>query len=104
MAEKKRNLDDRPAQDRVARVRLLPGAGTVTINKRTLEDYFPRDTSRMRIMEPFEITETNGQYDMIVSVHGGGILGAGRRGAPRHFARAGEVSETLRPALRKAGC
>ena len=57
----------------VARVRMLPGSGTITVNERTLEDYFPRPTSRMRIMEPFEATETVGQYDVLVSVEGGGI-------------------------------
>ncbi len=45
----------------VARVRMLPGSGTITINERTLEDYFPRPTSRMRILEPFEATETRGK-------------------------------------------
>ncbi len=48
----------------VARVRMLPGTGTITVNERTLEDYFPRPTSRMRILEPFEATETVGQYDV----------------------------------------
>ena len=57
----------------VARVRLFAGAGTITINDRTLENYFPRPTSRMRILEPFEATETTGQYDVLVSVEGGGI-------------------------------
>ena len=49
----------------VARVRLFPGTGTVTVNSRTLENYFPRPTSRMRILEPFEATETTGQYDVV---------------------------------------
>jgi small subunit ribosomal protein S9 len=56
----------------VARVRLFPGAGTILINQRSLEDYFPRDTSRMLILEPFELTETKGQFDIVVSVEGGG--------------------------------
>ena len=46
----------------VASVRLLPGVGSITVNNRSLEAYFPRDTSRMRILEPFELTETAGQY------------------------------------------
>ena len=57
----------------VARVRMFAGSGTITINQRTLEDYFPRPTSRMRILEPFEVTETVGQYDVLASVEGGGI-------------------------------
>ena len=87
----------------VARVRMLPGSGTITINERTLEDYFPRPTSRMRILEPFEATETVGQYDVLVSVEGGGI--AAQADAVRHGISRALVSatETLRPALRKGG-
>ena len=87
----------------VARVRMLPGSGTITINERTLEDYFPRPTSRMRILEPFEVTETTGQYDVLVSVEGGGI--AAQADAVRHGISRALVSaaETARPALRKGG-
>ena len=87
----------------IARVRLAPGTGTISVNERALEVYFPRDTSRMKIMEPFELTETKGHYDVIVSVRGGGI--AAQAEAVRHgISRALVVaSETLRPALRKGG-
>ena len=87
----------------IARVRMLPGSGTITVNSRTLEDYFPRPTSRMRIMEPFEATETTGQYDVLIAVEGGGI--AAQADAVRHgISRAlVEATETLRPALRKGG-
>ncbi len=87
----------------VARVRMLPGSGAITINERTLEDYFPRPTSRMRILEPFEATETVGQYDVLVSVEGGGI--AAQADAVRHGISRALVSatETLRPTLRKGG-
>jgi small subunit ribosomal protein S9 len=87
----------------VARVRMLPGSGTITVNERTLEDYFPRPTSRMRILEPFEVTETVGQYDVLVSVEGGGIAAqadAVRHGISRALLNA---NETARPALRKGG-
>ncbi len=87
----------------VASVRLLPGSGTVTVNDRSLEDYFPRDTARMRILEPFEITETRGQYDAIISVTGGGSSAqadAVRHGISRALVA---VSEAMRPALRKNG-
>ncbi|MGB8681637.1 MAG: 30S ribosomal protein S9 [Candidatus Binatus sp.] len=87
----------------VARVRMLPGSGTITVNERTLEDYFPRPTSRMRILEPFEATETVGQYDVLVSVEGGGIAAqadAVRHGISRALVNA---TETLRPTLRKGG-
>ena len=87
----------------VARVRMLPGSGTITINERTLEDYFPRPTSRMRILEPFEATETVGQYDVLVSVEGGGI--AAQADAVRHGISRALITatETLRPTLRKGG-
>ena len=87
----------------VARVRMLAGSGTITVNERTLEDYFPRPTSRMRILEPFEATETVGQYDVLVSVEGGGI--AAQADAVRHGISRALVSatETLRPTLRKGG-
>jgi small subunit ribosomal protein S9 len=87
----------------VARVRMLPGTGTITVNSRTLEDYFPRPTSRMRILEPFEATETVGQYDVLVSVEGGGI--AAQADAVRHGISRALITatETLRPTLRKGG-
>jgi small subunit ribosomal protein S9 len=87
----------------VASVRLVPGSGAITVNARSLEDYFPRDTARMRILEPFELTETKGQYDAIVSVRGGGSSAqadAVRHGISRALVTA---SEALRPALRKNG-
>jgi small subunit ribosomal protein S9 len=87
----------------VARVRMFAGSGTITINERTLEDYFPRPTSRMRILEPFEATETVGQYDVLASVEGGGIAAqadAVRLGISRALVSA---NETARPTLRKGG-
>ena len=87
----------------VARVRMFAGSGTITINDRTLEDYFPRPTSRMRILEPFEVTETTGQFDVLASVEGGGIAAqadAVRLGISRALISA---NETARPVLRKGG-
>ncbi len=87
----------------IARVRLQPGSGAIVVNERTLEDYFPRDTARMRILEPFELTETKGQYDTVVHVVGGGISAqadAVRLGISRALI---ESADGLRPALRKAG-
>jgi small subunit ribosomal protein S9 len=87
----------------VARVRMFAGSGTITINERTLEDYFPRPTSRMRILEPFEVTETTGQFDVLASVEGGGIAAqadAVRLGISRALVSA---NETARPVLRKGG-
>jgi small subunit ribosomal protein S9 len=87
----------------VARVRLMPGTGAIMINRRGFEDYFPRETARMRIMEPLQITETAAQYDVLAEVRGGGISAqadAVRHGISRALV---EVAETLRPTLRKAG-
>ncbi|HUN57496.1 MAG TPA: 30S ribosomal protein S9 [Candidatus Binataceae bacterium] len=87
----------------IASVRLTPGTGTVTVNDRPLEEYFQRDTSRMRILEPFELTETTGQYDLVVKVVGGGTSAqadAVRLGISRALVT---VAEALRPALRKNG-
>jgi small subunit ribosomal protein S9 len=87
----------------VANVRMLPGSGAITVNDRSLEDYFPRDTSRMRILEPFELTATHGQFDVIIKVKGGGV--SAQADAVRHgISRALLASaEGLRPALRKEG-
>ncbi len=87
----------------VARVRLLPGTGTITVNRRGFEDYFPRETARMRILEPLQITETTSQYDVFAEVSGGGTSAqadAVRHGISRALIA---VVETLRPTLRKAG-
>ncbi len=87
----------------VARVRLLPGSGTITINQRGFEDYFPRETARMRILEPLQITETAAQYDVFAEVNGGGISAqadAVRHGISRALVTA---AESLRGTLRKAG-
>jgi small subunit ribosomal protein S9 len=87
----------------VARVRLLPGAGDIVVNRRTLEEYFPRETSRMIINQPFEVTATVGQYRTEVNVFGGGVSAqavAVRHGITRALLLA---NPELRPALKKAG-
>ncbi len=87
----------------VARVRLSPGEGKVTVNDRSLEDYFGRETSRMIVNQPFEITETQGQYDLAVSVHGGGVAAqatAIRHGVTRALMLA---NPDYRSVLKKAG-
>ena len=65
-----------------ARVRLVPGTGQITINKRSAEDYFPYETQRIIVNQPLETTDTKGTYDVIVNVHGGGFTG--QAGAIRH--------------------
>src|SRR3989442_15840424 len=66
----------------VARVWIRPGSGRVTVNKRGFEDYFPRETLRMIIAQPFEVTSTVGQFDVVCTVGGGGPTG--QAGAVRH--------------------
>lgn len=87
----------------VARVRIHSGPGTVNVNDRTIEDYFPRETSRMVVHQPFDVTHTRGTYDVIVNVDGGGVSAqaeAVRLGIARALL---EVTPELRPALKKAG-
>ena len=87
----------------VARVRLVPGDGTITINKRDVEDYVPFATLREIIKQPLVVTETLGSYDILVNVDGGGYTG--QAGAIRHgVARALlQVDPDFRPALKSAG-
>ena len=66
----------------IARVRLVPGTGKININKRDLEDYIKYETLRTAVREPLMITDTMGQYDIMVSVNGGGYTG--QAGAIRH--------------------
>ena len=87
----------------ICRARLFEGTGTFTINGRPFEDYFPSATNRMIVTEPLRITETEGRYDIIAKIEGGGI--SGQAGALRHaIARALiDLDPDLRPALKKAG-
>jgi small subunit ribosomal protein S9 len=87
----------------VARVRLRPGQGLITVNKRTVEDYFPSATHRMIISEPLRLTSAVETYDIDATMHGGGA--AGQAGALRlGIARALiELDEETRPSLKKAG-
>lgn len=88
----------------IARVRVLPGgSGTITVNKRTLDEYFPLETLKLIVNQPFAETDTVGKFDVIVNVRGGGYTG--QAGAIRHgISRAlCNVDATYRPALKKAG-
>jgi small subunit ribosomal protein S9 len=87
----------------VARVWLRPGSGTITINKRTLDNYFGRETLKMILRQPLELTETDAQFDISVNVTGGGL--SGQAGAIRHgITRAlMSVDPDLRGTLKKAG-
>ncbi|MBE6685939.1 MAG: 30S ribosomal protein S9 [Ruminococcaceae bacterium] len=87
----------------VARVRLVPGTGVVTINNRDIDDYFGLETLKLIVNQPFGVTGTVGKFDIICRVNGGGF--SGQAGAIRHgVARALlQADEANRAALKKAG-
>ena len=70
----------------VARVFLKPGKGKITINHRTLQEYFGRETARMIVMQPFDVTQTGGSLDIDVNVTGGKFR-PGRRYSSWHYPR-----------------
>ena len=86
-----------------ARVYLTPGAGNIVVNQRPLDQYFGRETARMIVRQPLELTENADKFDIQVSVRGGGSFG--QAGAIRHgITRAlMEYDGELRPTLRQAG-
>jgi small subunit ribosomal protein S9 len=87
----------------VARVRLLPGTGTITVNDRALDDFFGRPTSRMVVNQAFEVSDRIGRYDVLANVRGGGVsaqAAAIRHGITRALM---EAEPELRPPLKKAG-
>lgn len=90
-------------KESTARVRISPGTGKITINKRDADEYFARPTLVMQVEQPLKITETLGSYDISVTAKGGGL--SGQAGAIRHgIARALErMNPDLRPALKVAG-
>ena len=87
----------------VARVRLYPGSGNVTINGRSIDDYFGLETLKLIVRQPLELTETAAQFDVVCTVAGGGVTG--QAGAIRHGVSRAllQFNAELRPALKKAG-
>ena len=90
-------------KDAIARVWIKPGPGKITVNERELDVYFARPVLRMLIQQPLVVSNRAGQYDVIVSVAGGGL--SGQAGAVRHgLSKALTYFEPeLRPALKKVG-
>jgi small subunit ribosomal protein S9 len=86
-----------------ARVFLTPGRGNITVNKQSLEVYFGRETARMIVRQPLQLTDNNDKFDAMITVKGGGSFG--QAGAIRHgITRAlMQFDETLRAPLRQAG-
>jgi small subunit ribosomal protein S9 len=90
-------------KEAVARVFLRPGTGQIQINRRAFDDYFPQATLRMMIQKPFEISETQGKFDVLANISGGGLTGqagAMRLGIARALL---EFDATLRPKLKVEG-
>ena len=90
-------------KEAVCRARLMEGSGRYEINGRPLEDYFPSATHRMIIAEPLKLTNTDGRYDIIAKIEGGGV--AGQAGALRHAISKAlvDMDPDLRPILKKSG-
>lgn len=90
-------------KEAVARVWMTPGSGVITINKRTLDNYFGRATSKMILRQPLELTETTSRYDFRVNVCGGGLSGqadAIQHGITRALMK---LNPSFRPPLKAAG-
>ncbi|MBO4790644.1 MAG: 30S ribosomal protein S9 [Clostridia bacterium] len=87
----------------VARVRLYPGTGSVTVNGKSLDEYFGLETMKLIINQPFDVTGTAGKFDIVCTVVGGGL--SGQAGAIRHgLSRALVLAdEANKPALKAAG-
>ena len=87
----------------VARVRVYPGTGKITINDRSIDDYFGLETLKLIVRQPLALTGTTEKFDIVCRVNGGGVTG--QAGAIRHgLSRALlQYDEALRPALKKAG-
>jgi small subunit ribosomal protein S9 len=90
-------------KESVARVRLAPGTGNITINGRSIDEYFGRETSKMILVEPLKLVDQMGKLDVFVRATGGGL--SGQAGAIRHgISRAlVEMNAEYRPILKKAG-
>ncbi len=87
----------------IARVRIIPGTGVITVNGRDIDDYFGLETLKLIVNQPFGVTGTQGKFDIIATVKGGGI--SGQAGAIRHgLARALLAADPgYKPALKAAG-
>jgi small subunit ribosomal protein S9 len=90
-------------KEAVARVRLSPGTGNITVNGRSMDEYFGRETSKMILVEPLKLVDQMGKVDVAVNASGGGL--SGQAGAIRHgISRAlCELNPEFRTVLKKAG-
>ena len=97
------NINVGRRKESVARVRMVPGTGNITINGRTMDEYFGRETSKMILVEPLKLVDQMGKLDVFVNAKGGGL--SGQAGAIRHgISRAlCDYNPEFRPVLKKAG-
>lgn len=103
MAEKVQYIATGRRKNSVARVRLIAGEGKVTVNGRPFNEYFPRESNRLIIMQPLELVKLNDKIDVFVNANGGGL--SGQAGAVKHgIARAlVKMDENLKKDIKKAG-
>ncbi len=87
----------------VARVRIIPGTGVITINGQDIDEYFGLETLKLIVNQPFTVTDTMGKFDIVCRVNGGGF--SGQAGAIRHGVAKAllQADAAYRPALKKAG-
>lgn len=103
MAEKVSYNATGKRKESVARVRLVPGSGRITVNNRDFNEYFKSEAQKTQIMEPLKVTGTESAYDVIADIRGGGI--SGQAGALRHGISKAllEINAEYRPALKSEG-
>jgi small subunit ribosomal protein S9 len=90
-------------KESIARVRISLGSGKIRVNKREFEEYFPRETHRIAVVKPFDLSDTRTKYDIAATLSGGGIsgqAGALRLGISRALLK---IEESLKPVIKKAG-
>ncbi|MEE8301154.1 MAG: 30S ribosomal protein S9 [Candidatus Tectomicrobia bacterium] len=103
MTETVRYYETGKRKSAIARIWLMPGTGNITVNRRPFEVYFPLETHKRTVQDPLRLTNTLDQYDTLITVKGGGLVG--QAGAIRHGISKAllQADETLRPTLKQAG-
>ena len=103
MAEKVQYIATGRRKNSIARVRLMPGEGKITVNARLFNAYFPRESNRLIIMQPLETAKSESKVDIFVNVNGGGLsgqAGAIKQGIARALVK---MDATLKADIKKAG-
>ena len=103
MTETVRYYETGKRKSAIARVWLMPGTGNITVNRQPFEVHFPLETHKRTVQDPLRLTNTLDQYDTLITVKGGGLVG--QAGAIRHGISKAllQADETLRPTLKQAG-